>query len=70
VKRRELLQRIQRAARAAGVDMELYELARHTGIRVGGISTTVPRHGEIPDRLAEVIFKQVEPVLGKGWWRN
>jgi len=46
----------------------MYELARHTGVRCGDVTTTVPRHNEIPEEMAEVIFKQLVPVLGKRWW--
>jgi mRNA interferase HicA len=66
MKRNELIRRIRRAARTTGVKIEVYELSRHSGIRVDNVATTIPRHAEIPDRLAEAIFKQLEPVLGKG----
>jgi len=29
----------------------------------------VPRHTEIDDRMAAVIFKECETEHGKGWWR-
>jgi hypothetical protein len=67
--RRELLKRIERQAKARGLEVHLQELSRHSGITVGGTSTTIPRHTEIANRMAEVIFKQLEHELGKGWWR-
>ena len=70
MKRSEVLKRIRKAAKARGVEYAEQELTRHTGITVGGISTTVPRHSEIQDLMAQVIFKQLESVLGKGWWRS
>lgn len=70
MKRRDVLRKIRKAAKEAGVDYAEQELTRHTGITVGGVSTTVARHSEIPDLFAETIFKQLEPALGKGWWRK
>ncbi len=43
-------------------------MTRHTGIRCGGVATTVRRHNEIPEQLAETIYKQLAPALGEGWW--
>jgi hypothetical protein len=70
VKRVEVLKRIRKAAKAQGVAYAEQELTRHTGITVGSVSTTVARHTEIPDLFAETIFRQLEPALGKGWWRK
>ena len=70
MKRVEVLKRIRKAAKAQGVAYAEQELTRHTGITVGSVSTTVARHTEIPDLFAETIFRQLEPALGKGWWRK
>lgn len=70
MKRGDVLKKIRKAARAQGLDFVEQELTRHTGITVGGVSTTVARHTEIPDLFAETIFRQREPALGKGWWRR
>jgi hypothetical protein len=70
VKRGDVLKKIRRAAKARGVAYAEHELTRHTGITVGSVSTTVARHTEIPDLFAETIFRQLEPALGKGWWRK
>lgn len=69
MKRSELEKRIRRAAKKAGVHCEFYELTRHRGVQVGEVATTIPRHVEIPDRLAETIFKQLQSELGERWWR-
>ncbi len=69
MKRHDLESKIKSAAKSAGLACEFYELSRHRGVRVGSTSTTVPRHVEIPDRLAEAICKQLEPELGRSWWR-
>lgn len=70
MRRTELLRKIRKAARSAGVTYEEFEMTRHTGLTVGGARTTIARHAEIPDQMAEVIFKQLQDVLGKGWWRR
>jgi hypothetical protein len=70
MKRRDVLKKIRQEAKATGATYSEQELTRHTGITCGGISTTVPRHNEIKDLMAETIFKQLEPALGKGWWRK
>lgn len=46
----------------------MYELTRHTGIRCGTVATTIPRHSEIANQLAEAIFRQLAPALGERWW--
>jgi hypothetical protein len=71
VKRGDVIKRIKKAAKAANLEFEQYELTRHTGIRVGRTSTTVSRSSsDMPDIFAETIFKQLESELGKGWWRS
>lgn len=70
MKRREVLKRIRKAAKEAGVEYSEQELTRHTGITCGSVSTTIGRHTEIADLMAETIFKQLEPALGQGWWRK
>lgn len=67
-KRTAVFKKIRQGAKNAGVGFEMYELARHTGVRCGDVTSTVPRHNEIPEEMAEVIFKQLVPVLGKRWW--
>ena len=50
--------------------MREYELRNHSGLRCGDTAVTVPRHSEIPDGMAETIFKQLEPALGRRWWKR
>ena len=69
VKRGTVLKKIRKEAQRAGVHLTVFEGARHTRLDCGGTLTTIPRHTEIPDRLVEAIFKQLEDPLGKGWWR-
>ena len=70
VHRRQVLRKINKAARAADRDYREQELTNHTGITVGRTSTTVPRHREIPDLVPETIFRQLQGELGEGWWRR
>jgi hypothetical protein len=65
----EVIKKIRDAAREAGVEFETFERARHTGIRVGAKRTTIGRHRETSNQMAEKIYKQLEEVLGEGWWR-
>lgn len=70
MKRGEIIRKIQAAAKAAGVDCTLAELTNHTGITVGTAATTVSRSTKDFGRMSDVIFKQLESVLGEGWWRK
>lgn len=69
MKRTEVLRRVRRAARDAGVSFEVVELTNHTGVVVGGLRSTLGRHTEIDDVTAHRFFDQFARVLGKGWWR-
>lgn len=60
---------IKQAANAAGLEFELFSRTNHQGIRVGNTKTTIGRHNETPDLMAETIYKQLEGELGRGWWR-
>jgi hypothetical protein len=71
VKRREVVERIRKAADAAGLVREVVQLSRHTGIRVGDVPTTISRSSsDIPNVHAGTILKQLEPASGEGWWRR
>jgi hypothetical protein len=70
VKRREVIKRIASEAKTKGVAWKQdREGANHTVYTLAGLQVPIPRHNEIHDRLAERIFKECEPKLGKGWWR-
>jgi hypothetical protein len=71
MKRGDVIRTIKKAAKAANVEFEQTELTKHTGITVGNVKTTVSRSSkDMPDVFAETIYKQLEPALGKGWWRK
>lgn len=65
-----MLKKITKAARSAGVEFSTQELKNHTGLTVGGVRTTIGRHGEISEGTAEALYRQLQPALGKGWWRR
>lgn len=64
-----VIKKIRRAAEAAGLEFEVFERKGHTGIRVGAKKTTIGRHRETPEGMAEKIYRQLQGELGEGWWR-
>lgn len=70
MKRAEVIRKIRKAAKAAGVECVEVEQTEHTGLIVGGIRTVVSRTTADFGWTAEEIFKQLEPALGKRWWRK
>jgi hypothetical protein len=69
VKRTQLLKRVTREARAKGLSVEVIQGRRHEKWVIGSIGVTVPRHRDINEMTAESIQKQLEDVLGRGWWQ-
>jgi hypothetical protein len=70
MKRGEIIRKIRKAAKDAGLEYVAEELTNHTGVVVGGVPTTVSRSTADFGWMAETIFKQLEPALGEGWWRK
>jgi hypothetical protein len=70
MKRAAVLKKIAKAAKSAGVEFSTAELTNHTGLTVGDVRTTIARHGEISEGTAEALYRQLQPALGKGWWRR
>lgn len=70
MKRRAVLKKIRTACKAAGIEFEAFERANHTGLKVGNVKTTIGRHNEIPEQFVEMLYKQLEPALGRRWWRR
>jgi hypothetical protein len=70
VKRTDLIRRVGRAARKAGLS---WTLARTTGPHdiwdCDGRRVSIPRHREILEHTALAIFRDLEEKLGEGWWR-
>lgn len=65
-----MLKKIAKAAKSAGVEFDTTELTNHTGPTVGDVRTTLGRHSEISEGTAEALYRQLQPALGKGWWRR
>lgn len=70
MKRRDLLQKISKAAAAAGTSFTLVrEGGGHSIYRCGDQPIAVPRHSEINELTARGIMRDLEGELGKGWWQ-
>jgi hypothetical protein len=69
VRQLEILRRIARAAKAANVTCMVVERTNHTGLIVGDVRTVVSRGAGLTEQYAEMVYRQLEDVLGRGWWR-
>ena len=70
MKRRALIHRIRTAAAAREVPcLRRREGSRHEFWQVGGVLVSIPRHRDINEWTAEGIMRDLEPLLGEGWWR-
>ncbi len=70
MKRHALTRKINDAARVAGVSWTLERQgAAHEIWRCGSVRVTIPRHREINEITARSILKQLDLVLGEGWWK-
>lgn len=69
--RKDVLDKIAKAAKRAGLTWELArEGGNHSIYKLDGLPIPVGRRrGEIGNRYAEMIYRECEPKLGKGWWR-
>jgi mRNA interferase HicA len=59
MKRRELLKRLEAAAKDRGEVLEQTEGGSHTKVRIGDKTSVVPRHSEINEITAKAILKQM-----------
>lgn len=69
MKRRQVIQKLKREARSRGLDFEIIELTKHSGVRVGKTTKTLGRHSEIPDKTVIKFYEEFAEELGRGWWR-
>ncbi|MBP7903560.1 MAG: hypothetical protein KAZ54_04725, partial [Candidatus Planktophila sp.] len=69
MKRRDLLRRIRREAKACGVEVTEREGGSHSRITVGKTSVRIPRHVEINIETARSIMRDLDKEFGKGWSR-
>lgn len=70
VKRRDLVRRIAAQANTLAISWQLLRRgANHDLYALDELPIPIPRHTEIGEALAEVIFKECEPKLGRRWWK-
>ena len=70
-RRREVVRKIGKAARARGLDWsQAREGANHTVYDLDGLMVPIARHSEIDNLMAEIIYRQCAEKLGKDWWRT
>lgn len=70
VKRRDLIKKIKKAAKAAEVDFGLVrEGKEHTIYQCGKQNVSIPRHAEINELTAKGIMSDLDEQLGAGWWK-
>jgi len=70
MRRKELLRKISRAAKAAGkLWRPTGDTGRHEVWECDGMKIPIPRHREINPWTAEGIMRDLEEKLGENWWR-
>lgn len=70
MKRADLIRRVGRAARVAGVTwMKLRPGRAHDVWDCGGLRVSIPRHRELNELTANGIMRTLEEKLGDDWWR-
>lgn len=50
--------------------VEVREGANHTVYALDGLRIPVPRHRDIDEQMAQIIYRECEPKLGAKWWRK
>lgn len=64
------MKRIAQAAREQGVEWtKAREGANHTVFSLDGLMVPIARHREIDNQMAQIIYRECEPKLGKDWWK-
>jgi len=64
LKRADLLRRINKIAKARGVEVVDTEGGSHTKVQLGDLQTVVPRHNEINEHTARGILRHLEGESG------
>lgn len=71
MKRDELIRRIRDGAHRAGKSwVFVREGGRHEIWQFGETTVPIPRHRESDERTATGIMRELEPELGRRWWRR
>lgn len=60
MKRRDIMKRLRKIAKARNESLNLREGAKHTVVQIGDRQTTVPRHNEINEITAKKIIEHME----------
>ena len=68
-KRKDILKKLRKGAKDANVEVVETEGGNHTVLIIDGLRIPVGRHNEIPDLVAQKIYKEAEPKLGEDWWK-
>lgn len=67
---REVIRKIAREARKQNLSWSVERKgANHDVYSLDGLMIPIARHTEMGNLTAEMIWKECEPKLGKGWWR-
>ena len=69
--RRWLIKLIRHAAKRKNVTFEsIRQGGSHEIFQLDGLMIPIPRHNEIDNNLADIICKEAEAKLGKGWYQQ
>jgi len=69
-KRKSVLKKIRAASRRHGYAFTIFrEGANHTIYDIDGTRIPIGRHSELDNDYVRIIYKELEPKLGKDWWR-
>lgn len=69
-RRTVLIKLLRKAAAKQGLPFtSVRQGGNHEIFQLDGLTIPIPRHNEIDDDLATIIFKEAEIKLGKGWYQ-
>lgn len=69
--RRWLIKLMKQAAERKNVTFEsIRQGGSHEIFQLDGLMIPIPRHNEIDNDLADIICKEAEAKLGKGWYQQ
>lgn len=69
--RRWLIKPMEQAAKRKNITFEsIRQRGSHEIFQLDGLMIPIPRHNEIDNDLANIICKEAEAKLGKGWYQQ
>lgn len=69
--RKTLIARLRKAAKRHGMRfVSVRQGGRHEIFQLDDLMIPIPRHQTIDDDLANIIYREAESKLGKGWYRR